>query len=258
LRRAPAIALLALLVGAAGVARAAELPFEAEVSLELRGGSVLPLGSLEGRLTRLADDSLILPALDLATPAAAAFTPPPASCMTPVGVVHEGFRGGRLAPSGDGFGGAAPLSGRLVAEVFDGALGGLEVPMSVGALASPAARTFGASPAGTAPPSQVFVSLSQSRWTVGAVRLTGTKSGAVTTSWQAAGSRVSHEGGQSLSLVAPIHVHMGGLDGAGGGLRRSVPIVGRLTIALPEPSLLAGELAAFCILIALAIRRTRA
>jgi hypothetical protein len=255
---------VALALALAGPARAGELPFSAVVTLELADQTVVALGSAAGRATRLADDRLVFPALELVTPVAAAFTPPPPSCVSPFEVLHEGLEGGTLAALSEeaagagGFGGALPLSGSLVVDALAGALGGLEAPLRAGAQASPAARAYTTAPDASAPPAQAFLSLSYSRWTTAPADLTGTRDGAITLRWQAGGSLLSTAGGaQEISLVAPMHVHTGGIDAGGATLRRTLPIAGRMTIRLPAPPLLASEAVALVSLLALAIRRTR-
>jgi hypothetical protein len=157
-----------------------------------------------------------------------------------------------------GFGGPLPLSGSLVVAALAGALGDLEVPLLAGVAASPAVRAATASPAASAPPVQAVLSLSYSRWTTAPADLTGTENGAITAQWQAGGSLLSTAGGgQVISLVAPLHVYVGGIDGTGASSRRTTALAGRMTITLPAPPLLASELAAFASLLVLATRRIR-
>lgn len=247
---------LALALG--GPVTAAELSFSTEVALELPDQTSLALGAASGTLTRLADERLIFPAVEIEL-VSRSFAPAGPSCVSGLHVLQAGFGAGTLASTGSGFGGRLPLSGSLIADVLAGAIDSLEVPFSLGASASPAARAFTPSPATSAPPVQGFLSLSYSRWRTSLIDLTGTQDGAITEQWQAGGSLLSTSAGaQVISLVTPMHVYFADIDAASSPARRTIPVAGRMTITVPAPPVLLGEVIGLLSLLALArLRRSR-
>ena len=253
--RAWLTAVITLALGAA--AGAAELPFSAVVSLELPDQTILVLGAATGTVTRRSDDRLVFPAAEIEL-ASQSFAPVGVSCISALHAVQDGFGGGTLASTTSGFGGPLPLSGSLIADVLAGAVGGLGVPFSLGASASPATRAFTTSPAASAPPVQGFLSLSYSRWRTSLADLTGTENGVVTSQWQAGGSLLSAAaGGQVISLVSPMHVYFADIDAASSPARRTIPVAGRMIITVPAPSVLLSEIVGVLTLLGLAQRKRR-
>ena len=236
---------------------AAELPFSAVVSLELSDQTSLTLGSAAGTVTRLSDDRLVFPAVEIEL-AAQSFAPAGASCVSALHAVQDGFAGGTLASTTSGYGGPLPLSGSVIADVLAGAVGSLGVPFSLGASASPATRAFTTSPVASAPPVQGFLSLSYSRWRTSPAALTATEDGAVASQWQVTGSLLSTAAGaQVISLVSPMHVYFADIDAASSPARRTIPVAGRMTITVPAPSVLVSEIVGALTLLGLAQRRRR-
>ena len=238
-------------------AGAAELPFSAVVSLELSDQTSLTLGSGGGTLTRLSDDRLVFPAVEIEL-AAQSFAPAGASCVSALHAVQAGFGAGTLASTDSGFGGPLPLSGSVIADVLAGAIGSLEVPFSLGASASPATRAFTTSPGTSAPAVQGFLSLSYSRWRTSPAALTATEDGVVASQWQVAGSLLSTaSGAQVISLVTPMHVYFADIDAASSPARRTIPVAGRMIITVPAPSVLVSEIVGVLTLLGLAQRKRR-
>ena len=241
-----------------GPGSAAEVPFSAVVSLELPDSTIVALGTISGSVS-LSDEVWLFPASDLENAMATTFTqtnPPP---FPPIAVLPEAFAGGRLIASSTSFGGPLALRGIAIVNALAGGFDALELPLSLGVLASPSSLVYTLSPASSALPVQAHATLSFGRWTTGSIELTGTHGGRVANQKQRSGSLLSTASGrQVINLVTPMHVHIGGADEEGAFEPRMIALAGRMVITVPSPSMLAGQLAAASVLLATAFRhRTR-
>lgn len=229
--------------------------FSVEISVVGPGAISISLGSASGQATLAGDGSLQLPALALAAPGAANFTAPGSPSGAAVSLVPSAFGGGRLSKPNEsgGFGGAVGIRGVVLLELLGetvAELPELEVPLVVGSLASSVGSAFTTSPATGAPPAQVMLSLSQSRWTTEAVSLAGTRDRAVTSQSQVTGSRLTTAlGGQQISLVSPLYIHVASVDDTGVARSRTIALGSRMQISLPAPGVLASQLTAVVVLV---------
>ena len=256
-RRAGALA-LALFAAALGTTAASadtRRYFDATVSIEFADSTPLALGQVSG-LVRVADDgSFVFPPGALQAPGPAAISLVGTGASPVVSIVPSAFAGGTLSTSAvtGGFGGALGVRGIVLIELLADSLStlpALEIPMAMGSFASDAAPAHSSSPAPGAPPVQVVASLSQSRFTTAATLVTGTQQNFATSQQSVSGARTpTASGGENLSLVAPVALRIASLDSDGVLRSRTLGATTRIQIHVPEPGLLAAQLAAVAALV---------
>ncbi len=122
--------------------------------------------------------------------------------------------------------------------------------------ASPTARGFASTPTA----SLASLSASFSRWTTATRSLSATASGSLTGQTAAANWRaITSLGDSRVSLVSPVHLRVGGTFGGPDAAVRSLPLVMRLTLTLPEPGRAVLQSVGVAALLALgAVHRRRA